>query len=126
VASASVEWNGGREIVGTRDAMLAIVEGDHVYSLGHAAAYGPIRCMCTNADQTKLWGGAGDPEDMGYVFYYDDEVGLRQLGLIYYNAPGFYGPTASNVLSSMALNHAGDTLAIGSIDRTSTVHVVTL
>ncbi|MCE5237815.1 hypothetical protein LLH23_04925 [bacterium] len=126
VASAAAEWNGHRQIVGTMDALVAIVQGDRVYSLGHAAAYGPVQCMCTNADKTKLWGVAGDPEDMGYVFYYDDEVGLRQLGIVYYNAPGFYGPTASNELSSIVLNHAEDTLAIGSIDRLSTIHVVSL
>lgn len=128
VASASVKWNGGREIVGTMDALVGIVsaDGKKVYSLGNAAAYGPIRCMCTNRARTKLWGVAGDPEDMGYVFTYDDEEGLRQLGIINYNSPGFYGTTASNELSSIVLNHAEDTLAIGSIDRISTVHIVDL
>ncbi|MGI6536852.1 MAG: hypothetical protein ACOX22_00530 [Caldicoprobacterales bacterium] len=127
VASASVEWNNGREIVGTMDALLAIVSpDDKVYSLGHAAAYGPIRCMCTNKAKTKLWGVAGDPEDMGYVFYYDDEVGLKQLGIINYNTHGYYGTTASNELSSIVLNNAEDTLAIGSIDRIATVHIIDL
>ena len=127
VASASVEWNSEREIVGTMDALVAIVSAEgKVYSLGNAAAYGPIQCMCTNKAKTKLWGVAGDPEDMGYVFYYDDEVGLRQLGIINYNSHGHYGTTASNELSSIALNNAEDTLAIGSIDRTSTVHIVNL
>ncbi|HZJ83262.1 MAG TPA: hypothetical protein VFD57_05570, partial [Clostridia bacterium] len=68
-------------------------------------------------------GGAGDPEDMGYVFYYDDEEGLKQLGIINYNSHGYYSTTASNELSSIVLNNAEDTLAIGSIDRTSTVHI---
>lgn len=127
VASASVEWNGGREIVGTEDALLAIIDSnDKVFSLGNAAAYGPIHCMCTNKAKTKLWGVAGDSEDMGYVFYYDDETGLRQLGIINYNTHGYYGTTASNELSSIVLNNAEDTLAIGSIDRISTVHVVDL
>lgn len=127
VASYSVEWNNDREIVGTMDALLAIVSKDNkVYSLGNAAAYGPIRCMCTNKAKTMLWGVAGDPEDLGYVFYYDDEVGLRQLGIINYNSHGYYGTTASNELSSIVLNNAEDTLAIGSIDRTSTVHIVDL
>lgn len=127
VASASVEWNNGREIVGTMDALLAIVNVEgKVYSLGNAAAYGPIQCMCTNKAKTKLWGVAGDPEDMGYVFYYDDEEGLKQLGIINYNSHGYYGTTASNELSSIVLNNAEDTLAIGSIDRTSTVHIVDL
>ena len=39
-----------------------------VYSLGNAAAYGPVRCMCTNAAKTKLWGVAGDDEFLVAAF----------------------------------------------------------
>ncbi|MEA4824020.1 MAG: hypothetical protein VB111_07900 [Clostridiaceae bacterium] len=127
-ASAVADWNGGRKIVGTLDAMLAIVKPDgKVYSLGSAAAYGPIRCMVTDAAKTKLWGVAGDDEDMGYVFAYDDEEGLRQLGILNYNSHGYFdGPTASNVLSSIALSPDGKVLAIGGADRIGTVHIITL
>ncbi|MDY3071350.1 MAG: hypothetical protein SOW68_03685, partial [Eubacteriales bacterium] len=127
-ASADAEWNGGAKIVGTLDALLAIVRADgSVYSLGNAAAYGPVRCMCTNAAKTKLWGVAGDDEDMGYVFAYDDEEGLRQLGILNYNTHGFFdGPTASNVLSSIVLSPDEKYLAIGGADRIATVHLIAL
>jgi len=127
MASASAAWSDGRTIVGTRDALLAIVSQDGgVYSLGNAASYGPVRCLCTNAARTKLWGVAGDDEDLGYVFSYDDTHGLRQLGVLIYNTHGFYGPTASNVLSSIVVNKAETVLAIGGADRTATVHLIDL
>ena len=114
--------------MGTLDALAAIVQPDgKVYSLGSAAAYGPIRCLCTNADKTKLYGVAGDDEDLGYVFTYDDEEGLRQLGILNYNMHGvFDGPTASNVLSSIVLSPDGRYLAIGGADRIATVHIIAL
>ena len=127
-ASAVAEWHDGRKFVGTLDAFCALVSDcGKVYSLGSAAAYGPIRCLCTNADKTKLWGVAGDDEDMGYVFAYDDENGLRQLGMLNYNIHGYFdGPTASNVLSSITLSPDGKYLAIGGADRIATVHIIDL
>ncbi len=125
--SAQIAWNGGRSIVGTLDALLAIISAQgKVYSLGHAVTYGPVRCLCTNADQTKLWGVAGDEEDMGYVFSYDDEAGLVQLGMLSYNSAGYYRPTESNILSSIVLAPDEKTLAIGSADRIATVHLIDL
>ena len=82
--------------------------------------------MCTNAAKTKLWGVAGDEEDMGYIFTYDDTEGLRQLGILSYNSVGFYRPTESNVLSSIVLSHDEKTLAVGSADRIATVHIIEL
>ena len=127
-ACATAKWHDGRTFVGTLDALCALVsDSGDVYALGNAAAYGPIRCVCTNAARTKLWGVAGDDEDMGYVFTYDDEEGLRQLGILNYNTHGYFsGPTASNVLSSIALSPDEKTLAIGGADRIATVHIVTL
>jgi len=126
-ASAVCEWHDGRKFVGTLDALAALVSPEgKVYALGNAAAYGPIRCVCTNAAKTKLWGVAGDDEDMGYVFTYDDDEGLRQLGILNYNSHGYYGTTAANVLSSIALSPDEHTLAIGCSDRIASVHLVTL
>ena len=127
VASASALWHDGRTFVGTRDALCALVSPDgRTYSLGNAAAYGPVRCVCTNAEKTELWGVAGDDEDMGYVFRYDDENGLRQLGILNYDSKGFYLPSASNILSSICLSPDEKTLAIGGADRLGTVHVIDL
>ena len=127
-ASCVVDWNNDRKFVGTLDALAAIVSPDgSVFSLGNAAAYGPIRSMCTNNDKTHLWGVAGDDEDLGYVFQYDDKNGLRQMGLINYNIPNYFdGPTVANVMSSICLSPDEKYLAIGSCDRIAEVHVMVL
>ena len=127
-ASSVVDWSNDRKFVGTLDALAAIVNPDgSVFSLGNAAAYGPIRSMCTNKAKTHLWGVAGDDEDMGYVFEYDDISGLRQRGIVNYNIPNFSdGPSTANVLSSVCLSPDEKYLAIGSCDRIAQVHVMTL
>jgi hypothetical protein len=122
--SAVTDWNNGRKIVGTKDGLLAIINGQDVYALGNAAAYGPIRCLCTNESKTRLWGTAGDIEDLGTVFYYDDNVGLRQLGFLIYNIHGYFdGPTASNILSSIAVSKDEKLIAIGGADRIGSIHI---
>lgn len=126
-ASAVADWNGGRTIVGTKDGLLAVVSGSNVFSLGNAAAYGPVRCMCVNDGKTRLWGVAGDDEDLGTVFYYDDRTGLRQLGFLIYNMHGYFdGPSASNVLSSIAVNRDEKLVAVGGADRLGAVHIAEL
>ena len=127
-ASCVVPWKDGKQFVGTLDALTAIVSPDgSVYSLGNAAAYGPIRSMCTNQARTHLWGVAGDDEDLGYVFQYDEVSGLRQMGIINYNIHGYFdGPTVANVLSSICLSPDEQYLAIGSADRIAEVHIMKL
>ena len=127
-ASCVVDWKDGKQFVGTLDALAAIVSPDgSVYSLGNAAAYGPVRSMCTNKDKTHLWGVAGDDEDLGYVFEYDDKNGLRQRGIINYNIHGYFdGPTVANTLSSICLSPDEKYIAIGSCDRIAEVHVMVL
>ncbi len=125
-ASCVVDWKDGKKMVGTMDALLSIVSPDgSVYSLGNASAYGPIRGMVANKDKTHLWGISGDDEDLGYVFQYDEVNGLRQMGIINYNIPGYFdGPTVANVLSSICLSPDEKYLAIGSADRIAEVHVM--
>ena len=96
-------------------------------ALGNAAPSGPIRTLCTNPARTRLWGTAGDDEDMGTVFYYDDTVGLRQLGFLVYNIHGYFdGPSASNVLSSIAVSPDERLIAVGGADRIGAIHLATL
>lgn len=127
-ASCAVAWKDGKQFVGTMDALAAIVSADgSVYSLGNAAAYGPIRSMVTNRAKDRLWGVAGDDEDMGYVFTYDDVNGLRQLGIINYNTYGYFdGPVAANLLSSITLSPDEKYLAVGSADRIAMVCIIKL
>ena len=126
-ASAVCDWNSDRKMVGTRDGLLARIDGNSVYALGNAAPYGPVRALCTNHGQTQLWGTAGDEEDLGTVFTYDDRDGLRQLGFLVYNIHGYFdGPSASNVLSSIAVSPGERFIAVGGADRLGAIHIAQL
>ena len=125
VCTCAVPWQDGGWIAGTKDGMLGIVRKDgSVFNLGNCAPYGPVRCMVANADKTKVWGVAGDDEDMGMVFSYDDVHGIAQIGHLNYNSPNYMDCcSASNVLSSIALSKDGKTLAIGGADRIGAIHI---
>ena len=117
----------GRIAVGTQDGLFATLKDGNVFSYGNAAPMGPVRCMCVTADGKKIYGTAGDVEDMGTMFTFDDTQGLRQFGLINYNSPGYMdGPTAANVLSAIAVSPDGQKLAVGGADRIGSVHILCL
>lgn len=125
--SAVTEWHDGRQVVGTTDGMLALVKGEEMFSLGSAAAYGPVRSLCTNEAKNRLWGTSGDIEDLGIVFYYDEKIGMTQLGMLSYNTHGYIdGPTASNILSAIAVNKDESLIAVGGADRIGAIHIAKL
>lgn len=125
VATATAEMSDGRVAVGTKDGLFGIIKNGRVFSMGSAAAMGPVRCMAVTKDGKHLWGVAGDVEDMGTIFSYDDENGLVQQGFINYNSPGYMdGPTAANVLSSIAISDDETMIAIGGADRIGSVHIM--
>ena len=122
-ATATAPWKMGKMAVGTGDALFAMVDGEKVFSYGNAASLGPVRCMTVNADKTKLWGVAGYEKSLSTIFTFDEENGLQQLGFINYNVPYFLdGPTAANLLTSIAISPDEKTLAVGGGDRIGSVH----
>ena len=127
-AGKLLETYPGLKIAGTKDGLLGIVRPDgSVYNLGNCAPYGPVRCMTTNADKTELFGVAGDEEDMGMVFHYDDMRGISQVGHLNYNSPNHMdGPSSANVLSCIAVSKDGKNVAIGNIDRMGCIHIADL
>ncbi len=120
--SAIAEWNGGRKIVGTKDGLLAIVNGEDVFALGQAAPMGPIRALCVNKEKNMLWGTVGDKDEFGRVFTYDDKRGLRQLGFFHWTVHSENGMIiGADILSSLALSPDEKWLALGAQDRLGTV-----
>jgi hypothetical protein len=125
VPDQSVSISGGRRFVATKDGMLAIVKDGGAYSLGPACSHGSVHCMTISADGNTVYGVAGDEDDLGNLFTYDDENGLRWLGLI--ATDGYqYGSCASYNLTSCALNEDGNILAIGCGDRLGCVYLCIL
>ncbi|MCL2517037.1 MAG: hypothetical protein FWF15_00610 [Oscillospiraceae bacterium] len=127
VSSATVEMSCGQMAVGTRDGLFATYKNGKVFSYGNAASHGPVRCLCVTPDRKKVYGTAGDVEDLNTIFTFDEETGLHQLGFVNYNSPGWMdGPTAANILSSIAVSPDGRYLAVGGADRLGSVHIIKL
>lgn len=122
------EWTNGSRLVGTADGFLAIVKADKsVYSIGPAVCQGPIRDLCTDLKTGVAYGVGGDTEDIGNVFSYTDNEGLKYLGFMSCDvADDNVGVCANFVLSSCALSPDGTKLAVGAMDRLATVYVCKL
>jgi hypothetical protein len=117
-ASAEVPWHDGSFIVGTKDGLLSMVKNGRVFSFGGLSTSGPVRDLCVNASKTKLWGVAGDVEDLGMLFTYDDENGLVQIGPIEGQeaSPDKIEVCKLNVPCAVAVYGEGSVLAVGSED----------
>ncbi len=127
-AACSTSWSGGRQLVGTADGYLALVDasGTRVKSLGAVVACGPIRQIVSNQSGTRAFGVAGDARGVGMVFCYDAESGLHQLGWVGGEHQSLIGgPGHSSELSCLALSPDERTLAVGAADRLGCVYLFT-
>ncbi len=121
-AHVTVPLTGGRQLAATEDGMLAIVKEGKAYSLGIVWPNGPVNAMSVTEDLRTVYGVAGDRDDIGVVFKYSDEEGLRILG----HAGGFdeiCGAFNSPYLTACAVNGSGTVLAVGAGGRMGCVYL---
>lgn len=122
VATATVRLADGRVAVGTADGMLAIASSGGVFGLGPAANNGPVRYLSVTPDGKTVYGVGGDREDLGVLFRYDDQNGLRWLG----HAQSDLEQGASfnlNLITCCRVSPDGKRIALGAGDRLGTVVV---
>ena len=124
-AEAAVTLPSGAMLVGTRDSMLARIEGEHVFSLGALSATGGIHAMDVTPEGT-VFGVAGHPLGVGQMFSYTEEDGVTLLGLV----PECFAEGGRNVAlfrpTTLAISPNGRYMAIGGEDEMGGVTVITL
>ena len=128
VATAAAKMIGDRWLVGTLDGMLAIAGKDSVYALGPAGANGPIHALTATPDGTRVYGVAGDEDDIPVLFSYDDKEGLRWLGftLHQFSKVSINDKFACTYVRSCQMSPDGKYLAIGADERMGTVAIYVL
>ena len=124
--SAVAELPDGRQLIGTSDGMLALWNGEDMYSLGTISVNGPIHCLSAAPDGT-VYGVAGDEMDIALLFRWDSKRGLRFLG---HMGQG-YGESINDVfyctyVTTCAVSPDGRKLAIGATERLGTVVIYDL
>ena len=115
--TAAVAQMGEKTVVGTKDGMLAVWDGKKVYSLGPAAYNGPVRDLTAMPDGSKVYGVAGHDDDLGIVFSYNEEEGLRWMGHVMCAPPSEEGAFNLTTLSACAVSPDGKCLAVANCDR---------
>ena len=120
--ACSVPISGGRILAATEDGLLAVCSEKGAFSLGPGWVNGPVRAMCATPDGKHAYGVAGDEEDIGMVFSYDDENGVIWHGAVYASDVQ-KGIFSSPRLSAIAVSDDGLTLAIGAEGRMGSVYI---
>lgn len=122
VADCAADLSGGRKLVATVDGMLAILNGDQVYALGPAAVNGPVHAMASTPDLKRVYGVAGDEDDIASLFTYSDQDGLHWLGFVErMHADSINNMFLCTVVHTIAISPDGSTLAVGADERIGTV-----
>lgn len=122
-AKSSVKLPDGSVFVGTEDTMVAVVNGEKVFSLGQVCSGGGVHSLDCTADG-RVWGVAGHPEACGQVFTYCAEEGLVLRGIV----PEAFSACGRNVTcyrpTTIAISPNGRYIAIGGADELGGVVVL--
>ena len=122
-ASAAVRMADGALLVGTKDGMLCRIRDGRVFSFGAASFNGPVHDLCTDAAGRRAYGVAGHEQDLGMIFSYDEEQGLRWHGRCYVYTEGAPYVSLSSQPVCCALSPDGTWLAVGVADRMSCIYL---
>ena len=122
-AESSVKLDEGKILVGTRDSMLALIDGERVFSLGCVSAPGGIHSLDVAPDGT-VYGIAGHKLGVGQLFKFTVDCGVELIGLV----PEAFADGGRNVSiyrpTTLSISPDGKRLAIGGADEVGGVVII--
>ena len=122
VPNASLKMGDGSIIVGTKDMMLAKINGDKIYNIGAATTCGKVHSL-VNANGT-IYGIAGYEKGACNLFRYSEESGMEQLG----NIPTAFADNGRQVCifntTTMEISPDKTKIAIGGADELGGVIII--
>jgi len=120
--SAWAPWGAGSWIVGTEDGCVALFheKTGATFALGAVGVHGPVHQIAVA--NGHAYGVSGDSNDLGHVFHYDDETGLREVGRL------FFEPAGGTVFSStrpvgIAVSPDASRVAVSVADELGCIYV---
>ncbi len=115
----------GKYLIGTKDGILGVWDGETVFSLGACPnTSGEIVDICYCEKTRTAYGISGGRHDIAIVFSFDEKQGVKYLGRAHFNIDtGLY---LSSELSCIAVNENGTKIAVGSNERMGVLYEIEL
>ena len=125
IPTASVKIWEDKYLVGTRDGMLFVWNGEKSFNLGACPnTTGEVRALCYSQKTETAYGVVGSYNDISILFSFDKENGVKYLGRAHFNIES--GLHLNCELSSVAVNEDGTRIAIGSNEEMGTMYEIEL
>jgi hypothetical protein len=125
IPTASARIFDNKYLVGTKDGLLFIWDGENSFNLGACPnTSGEVRQICYNALTRTAYGVIGSYNDISIVFAFDEKNGVRYLGRAHFNIES--GLYLNAELSSIAVNDDGTKILIGSNENMGAAYEITL
>ena len=125
VPTASTPIFDGKHLVGTKDGMLFIWDGETAFNLGACPnTSGEVRELCYCEKTETAYGVVGSYNDISVVFSFDKKQGVKYLGRAHFNIES--GLHLNCELSSIAVNEDGTRIAIGSAENMGAAYEIEL
>ena len=125
IPTASAPIFDGKHLVGTKDGMLFIWDGEKAFNLGACPnTSGEVREIVYCEKTETAYGIIGSYNDISVVFSFDKEQGVKYLGRAHFNIED--GLHLNCELSCIAVNADGTRIAIGSAENMGAAYEIEL